>query len=296
MLTVLPPLLLLLISVSASFLYDTTLNYFSKTYTPTKTDIFGFSVLVNSVAAVILLLLSDDLHLSAPTLLMALLFGLLVFTCNAASANALKLGPMSLTKVLITSSTLISALSGFFFWDESISPAAGIGMAMMMLMVALTVKRDGSDRKASRMWVLMCVLAIFSSGFIGVVQKLHQSSSFRGELDSFLLVAFAFSTLTSLWQLLHSRRTVSATVSFRPRRFSFWLSLLCGLGMALPHKINLYLSGVIDSAVFFPLVNGLPLLLSLLAAILFFRERPNLRQYVGILLGLAAVLLLSGIV
>jgi len=66
--------------------------------------------------------------------------------------------------------------------------------------------------------------------------------------------------------------------------------------MALPHKINLYLSGVIDSAVFFPLVNGLPLLLSLLAAILFFRERPNLRQYIGILLGLAAVLLLSGIV
>ena len=296
MLTVLPPMLLLLISVFASFLYDTTLNYFSKKCSASGTDIYAFSVVSSSVATVLLLLLSDDLHLSLPTVLMSLLFGALIFSCNISAVNAFQRGPMSLTKVLITSSTLIAALSGFFFWDESISPAAGVGMVLMMLMVVLTAKRDDSDRKASRVWILLCVLAIFSSGFVGVTQKLHQTSAYRNELDGFLLVSFLLSTLTNLWQYLRSRRKVAVSVTFSPRQATFWLSLLCGVGMAFPHKINLYLSGILDSAIFFPLVNSIPLLLSLLAAIIFFRERPNLRQYIGILLGFAAVLLLSGIV
>lgn len=51
-----------------------------------------------------------------------------------------------------------------------------------------------------------------------------------------------------------------------------------------------------DSAIFFPLVNGGGLLLAVLKAILYFRERPTRLQYIGIAAGVISVLLLSGIV
>ena len=60
-----------------------------------------------------------------------------------------------------------------------------------------------------------------------------------------------------------------------------------GISVALNSKWNLYLSGVMDSAVFFPIVNG-GMVLSALAAVLFFRERPaKLRR-----LGIASVIFL----
>ena len=64
------------------------------------------------------------------------------------------------------------------------------------------------------------------------------------------------------------------------------------IGTALNNKLNLLLSGMMDSAVFFPIVNGGPLLLTTLSSFLIFKEKPTLRKCVGILPGILSVLLL----
>ena len=53
-----------------------------------------------------------------------------------------------------------------------------------------------------------------------------------------------------------------------------------------------YLSGVIDSVIFFPVVNGGGLVLTTLASLLIFKERLRGKQWIGILLGIASVLCL----
>ena len=58
------------------------------------------------------------------------------------------------------------------------------------------------------------------------------------------------------------------------------------------NKWNLYLSGVMDSAVFFPVVNGGGLILTTLSAVVLFRERLRVKQWVGMLIGTAAVICL----
>ena len=60
-----------------------------------------------------------------------------------------------------------------------------------------------------------------------------------------------------------------------------WLVWLAvgGVLQAVNHKLNLYLSGVMDSAVFFPIVNGGGLVLTTLLAVPLFRERLAGRQW-----------------
>ena len=62
--------------------------------------------------------------------------------------------------------------------------------------------------------------------------------------------------------------------------------------VAVNNKFNLYLSGVMDSAVFFPIVNGGGLVLTTLAAVLLFKEKLSTKQWIGVVLEIASVVFL----
>ena len=95
--------------------------------------------------------------------------------------------------------------------------------------------------------------------------------------------------------LLIEKRRPAAAPMFE-KKAAMWLLIVLfaagGVGVALNNQINLYLSGVIPSAVFFPIVNGGGLILITLASLVFFKERLTGRQWIGLGLGIAATLLL----
>ncbi len=82
------------------------------------------------------------------------------------------------------------------------------------------------------------------------------------------------------------------TASATKKPITGWLPILLlmvnGVCVAVNHKLNLYLSGIIDSAVFFPVVNGGGLILTTLSAVFLFREKLSRRQWVGLVLGMLA--------
>ena len=67
---------------------------------------------------------------------------------------------------------------------------------------------------------------------------------------------------------------------------------IAGFCAAANNKMNIYLSGVLDSAMFFPTVNGVGLILSTVAALVLFKEKILPIKWVGMVLGLIAVILL----
>ena len=70
------------------------------------------------------------------------------------------------------------------------------------------------------------------------------------------------------------------------------LMICCGISVAANNKMNLYLSGAMDSATFFPVVNGGGMILSALASLIIFREKLTIQKWVGIAIGIVAVILI----
>lgn len=105
------------------------------------------------------------------------------------------------------------------------------------------------------------------------------------------MTAFLCSTVVAFIMLAKERKKEE---SLKP--YLGWLPItvmiFTGLSAAMNHKFNLYLSGVMDSAVFFPIANGGALVLTAAAAVVLFRERLSKKQIVGIVLGIAAVIFL----
>jgi drug/metabolite transporter (DMT)-like permease len=130
------------------------------------------------------------------------------------------------------------------------------------------------------------------------MQKVHQSSEYRDELNAFLIIAFISSAiLCTIFAVLSRRREArSADVKSNENKKLFWILLgvmiVSGACVAVNNKFNLYLSGVMDSAVFFPIVNGGGLVLTTLAAMLLFKEKLSKKQWIGVVFGIASVVFL----
>ncbi|MBE6697899.1 MAG: hypothetical protein E7581_05190, partial [Ruminococcaceae bacterium] len=139
-----------------------------------------------------------------------------------------------------------------------------------------------------------------ATGGIGVMQKVHQSSVYRNELNAFLIIAFVSSAVfCAIFALLQKRREGLSTNEKEKRnksRMLIWLLIgimvTNGACVAVNNKFNLYLSGVMDSAIFFPIVNGGGLVLTTLAAVLLFKERLSVKQWIGVAFGIISVVFL----
>jgi drug/metabolite transporter (DMT)-like permease len=135
------------------------------------------------------------------------------------------------------------------------------------------------------------------NGLIGVMQKVHQSSQYASELNAFLIIAFLVSFLfSSTLTLILSRKENPLTfIKEKDKKSKFLLILsiiVCGALIAVNNKLNLYLAGVIDSAVLFPILNGGGVALATIASLLVFKEKLSLKQWIGIAIGAIAIILL----
>ena len=70
--------------------------------------------------------------------------------------------------------------------------------------------------------------------------------------------------------------------------------LAAGSGAALGtvHSLNLYLSGVLPAILFFPIANGGLILMTAAVSMVIFREKLNVKQWVGLIMGVVIICLM----
>ena len=274
-------------------------SIFKKLYTNRDSRLsgsFAYTAVGCLVAAAVLFAWGGFGKASLFTVLLGVLFGAVTALQGVTNMAALQVGPLSYTTVIISFSTLISALSGVLFFGESIGLWQIIGMVLMLASFAFANGGETGEKRANLRWLLLCVVAFLATGAIGVMQKIHQSSAFKEELNPFLVIAFAVSAFLSGAFALFLRKKESGSEENRNARgkmiLLIFLMLISGVCVAVNNKLNLYLSGVIDSVIFFPVVNGGGLVLTTLASLIIFKERLRVKQWIGILFGIASVLCL----
>lgn len=305
-----PTILLFVITLAANLTASVIQTRYSRRTGGGLCALYLYTAASAAVSALAVLLLAGcRLVFSAFTVWLALLFGAVVCLQQLTLLLALSKGPLSYTMVIVAMSTLITALSGVLFWHEHLRAVQLVGIVLMVLCLVLSVKRESKKsgvsggRRLSAVWLLLALLAMAFNGGVGILQKTHQSSAHKAELPAFLFVAFAFcavfSVLCYLFLTIRARGKRQETgaeesTAHSPRlsRNLIVLFLLSGVCVALCHCINLYLSGVVAAAVFFPIVNGGALMLTTLASLLLFHERLSLTQWLGLALGAVATFLL----
>ncbi len=289
---------LLVISVSFSVLSSISRAFFTKKVSSFGADIDAYNLVLNITCALVVLFVSGgSFDFSVYSVLMGVAFGALCFFQMKTNLKALGMGPFSYTTVIVSLSAIIPTLSGLFF-GEKIDLFQYIGIALMVACILLSnEKKSGEEKKGSALWLVLCLLSSLFNGFIGVFQKIHQKSGHKDEVTVFLLSAFIVASVCSLVYLLYERRDASVRERQRTIFFKWYavVPIVDGIALGCCHVVNLFLSGRMESAVMFPVVNLVPFAISAIAATLIFKEKLSRRRFIGILVGVLATVFVAGV-
>ena len=288
-----PVLILMLISLFGCLSGETIKCNFIRKNASSNDLVFYYTFFISAICSSLMLAMwAFSYSVSWYTVILALLFGVAVMGQIAASAFAMRIGPWSYTTVMMSLSVVIPALAGPIFWNEKLDIFITIGIVLMLVCFVLSVKTEvDKDKKSANIkWLLLSLLSSLSTGAVGILQKLHQSSEYKSEIAVFLAISFGVCAVISL--------AFAAILSFKstknnPFRIPFtpWI-LLAGVGTLINHLINLYLSGAMASAIFFPLMSGGELILVTLCSVILFKERLSVKQWIGLGSGILAVIIL----
>ena len=200
---------------------------------------------------------------------------------------ALKNGNIGICAIVYSLGFIIPTILGFIFWGENPMPLKLLGIALVI--PAIIISGNKSDNTANNnKYFFPLILAMTASGGLGVLQKIHQSTEFKDELTGFVLIAFLIAgTVSILVQTL-----IKSPKSEIPKKH-FLFAILVGLCFSIANLLNTKLTGLLDSSVFFPILNVGSILASVLAGFVIFKEKLNLKTCIILVLGFGSILLIN---
>ena len=263
---------------------------FTKQYSTKKTaGAVTYAALV-SISALCMFVLSSGFKFRFRQ---ELLGYVLLFTAAYCAATvfltlAMGCGPLSLTSLIHSYSLMIPTLYGILFLHEKLRVSMCIGMALLVLSLAL-INYAKSDRKKNVRWLLYVCVAFMGNGLCSTVQKAQQVA-FGGQYkNEFMIVSLAgVSVILLICSLFLERKQLLSSI-----RRGWYLAVPCGILNGLTNLFVLLLSTKIAASLMFPILSGGNVVLTSLISVWGFHEKLNRRQLAGIALGVASIILLS---
>ena len=254
---------------------------FSKSALNSDTDIYKFNVF-SYIGSFFITIFFGRGSFSLFTLVTAVIFALILNLNQVFFLKALSRGTVSATNFIQSSGLVISTVGGAIICKEHIKPYNAIVLAVLIfaLFLALEVKKGNLNKQ----WIAFSFLAMLFMGIIGIMQTYHQSSEYKDELITFLRIAFLCSAVMNipLWKISARKEKEN----FKVKSSETLLAIASGAFIGVTHIINLFLSSVMPKIIFFPVVNGGLVFVTLLAGVIFFKERFSKVQIAGIILGI----------
>ena len=235
-------------------------------------------------------------------------FAVCVLGSQIALMKAVEWGPVSLTSLFNCSGFIIPTLFGLLYYKEDFHFLQGVGLVMIFCSLALCVKKE-KGKKFNFKWLAAALTDFLLLGLVGVWQKILANTYKSCVLDNFLSMVFLIVVLLSggivavSW--LCKRRTKKTcpqettgqkkeeTSDTGARLRFFLLLLLMGVLLGLTNKTNAFLAGVLPGVIVFPFLNGGVIVTTTLLSALLYKEKPSAKQWISILTGVAAIVVIA---
>lgn len=285
--------LLLAVSILLATLKSSIYNLYAKEAKPDTNGVFKFNALAYGTAVVVALLfalISGAFRISLPTLLCAIAYGVVVVSLQTCSIITMRLGPMSLTALIVSYGMLIPAVAGPIFWHEDFGVLQIVGLVLIVASLWLIREKESSSKSVTLKWTVLLVTCFLLSGMAGLMEKIHQSTSGKEEKAGFVFVGCAVMFAVSLLASLLFKKTERNAM---PLNKVCLVGSVTGLTVGFYSIVNLTLAGKLNTLIYYPVANGGFLLLAMLISVLFFKEKLTLTKAIGFFIGLCAIICLS---
>lgn len=253
---------------------------------------FVYSAIVALCALLFFLAASlGRLSFTASLLPYAALFGLCYGTATMGLVMATRLGPLSITSLVIQCSLILPTLFGIFYLKEPLRPFGYIGIVLLFLSLFLVSPTSSLDerRAISGGWFLFLSLGFLGNGGCTIIQKMQQLAFSGDYKNEFMILALSLVVLLlAAVAVIGGGKTIGkdalAALGYAP---------LKGFANGLLNLLVMVLSAILPVALLFPSLTAGCMIITFVVSLAVYKEKLSPRQVIGYLFGMVSIVLLS---
>jgi drug/metabolite transporter (DMT)-like permease len=230
----------------------------------------------------------EPLHVSSPVVLLAVGGGVGGAVAYFFFLSALGVGPYALTISIYTMSFLIPVAFSIAVWARPLGASTAAGILLIVAGIALittsTAGRKGGSKAAWLRW-----LALLGAAFVltGIPQVAQAAAARLGAINLWFFLFLTFSAgAVALWLFLLIKGAKTG-------RGVLFYGALAAVGSVAGNFFTLKALGQLPETVVFPVSLAGPVIAAVLLSLLYFKEKIKPLGYLGILVGIAGMILLA---
>jgi drug/metabolite transporter (DMT)-like permease len=202
--------------------------------------------------------------------------------------SALRIGNYALTISIYTMTFMIPVVFSVIFWKRPLGGVLAAGLACIIVGIAMiTTAGSGQEEKKTGLW-LKWILYLGAAFFLTGIPQLSQAAAVRlGAINlwfylflTFLCGALAF----GIYFLIRKIRLGKGLYTF---------GALAAAGSVAGNFFTLRSLSKLPETIVFPVSLAAPIIAAVLLSLLFFKEKIKRLGYLGIMVGLAGIILLA---
>ena len=202
---------------------------------------------------------------------------------------AISCGPLSLSSLFLSFSSLIPTVYGLIFLHDPISKGFIPGIALLIISLIL-INKKGEDSAVSFKWVICIVITFVGNGMCSVVQKMQQMAFGGNGKNEFMIMALCMVTVLLLVLTIRQERTELKQYA----KVGGIFALASGVTNGITNLLSLMLlSSQMPVSLIYPLTSSGGIVLTYLISVFFYKERLTKMQNIGFIIGTASVVFLS---
>ncbi|MBE6779004.1 MAG: hypothetical protein E7541_06425 [Ruminococcaceae bacterium] len=205
---------------------------------------------------------------------------------------ALASGSFGLTRLCTSFGVFLPIIYGFAA-GENVTYLTIIGTVLVVTAVILMMSRNGATEdtpKITTKWVVSVILMILSNAAISIVGKLQNNAFGNTYKNEYLIVSFLGAAVwLAILGFIYERQNLRTVL-----RYGILFGMAAGLFNGINNLLILITYDYIpDLSTISPIKGALSKVISFLVAVFIYREKFTKRQWLGVGVGILAVLLIS---
>ena len=207
---------------------------------------------------------------------------------------AYKVGPYLLTHAIVGLNFIFPIFYGLFFLNETSNYMTYLALACTFVSFFLMLfgkpgKQDDKEKGFSFLWLLATLITLLSNGFISIIAKMQQAAYDKLYSNEYMIITLSGATaFLLLLGFISERKNLKQTL-LQGGLYGMGAGLLNGA----KNFANLAMIALIPLSMLSPIKMAISKPLNLFVALIIYKEKYTLLQYLSIGFGILSVVLMQ---
>jgi len=256
-----------------------------------KNSSYLYSLIATLVAILFYFIISGGrLNFRVELLKYSLLFALTFCISMVTGFLAIKTGSLSVSALINQYSLMVPAIYGIVFLGEPTKATLFIGLGLFVIsLLLINLKSGDKGVKPTLKWIIFLILSFVSNGACATVLKVQQVDFVGMYKSEFMIIGLAVTALV----------LIALSLIFERKEMGYNLKkggLFGMIGGALSGANNfliMTLAILMPASISYPVISASATVLTTLIAYFFYKEKLSLIQFIGIVIGIGAIVMLN---